>query len=53
MPENTFIYDTVWEEFREELQLTYDEMCEAIMYGEAMLKQSAQWKMEDILAEVA
>ena len=25
MPENTFIYDTVWEEFREELQLTYDE----------------------------
>ena len=23
------------------------------MYGEAMLKQSAQWKMEDILAEVA
>ena len=23
------------------------------MYGEAMLRQSAQWKMEDILAEVA
>ena len=34
MPENTFIYDTVWEEFREELQLTYDEMCEAIMFNE-------------------
>ena len=26
MPDNTFIYDTVWEEFREELQFTYDEM---------------------------
>ena len=24
----------VWEEFREELQLTYDEMCEAIMFNE-------------------
>ena len=23
------------------------------MYGGAMLRQSAQWKMEDILAEVA
>ena len=26
MPENTFIYDTVYEEFREELQFTDDEM---------------------------
>ena len=34
MPDNTFIYDTVWEEFREELQFTYDEMCEAIMFDE-------------------
>ena len=33
MPENTFIYDTVWEEFREELQYTYDEMCEAIIFA--------------------
>ena len=23
------------------------------MYGEAMLRQSAQWKMEDVLREVA
>ena len=23
------------------------------MYGEAMLSQSAQWKMEDMLAEIA
>ena len=34
MPENTFIYDTVWEEFREELQFTPDEMSEAIMFDE-------------------
>ena len=34
MPENTFIYDTVYEEFREELQFTDDEMSEAIMFWE-------------------
>ena len=34
MPENTFIYDTVYEEFREELQFTEDEMSEAIMFDE-------------------
>ena len=34
MPENTFIYDTVYEEFREELQFTDDEMSEAIMFSE-------------------
>ena len=34
MPENTWIYDTVYEEFREELQFTDDEMSEAIMFSE-------------------
>ena len=34
MPEHTFIYDTVYEEFREELQFTDDEMSEAIMFWE-------------------
>ena len=34
MPDNTFIYDTVYEEFREELQFTDDEMSEAIMFSE-------------------
>ena len=34
MPDNTFIYDTVYEEFREELQFTEDEMSEAIMFDE-------------------
>ena len=34
MPENTLIYDTVYEEFREELQFTDDEMSEAIMFSE-------------------
>ena len=27
--------------------------CDFCMYGEEMLRQSAQWKMEDILREVA
>ena len=34
MPENTWIYDTVYEEFREELQFTVDEMNEMIMFNE-------------------
>ena len=34
MPENTWIYDTVYEEFREELQFTDDEMSEMIMFNE-------------------
>ena len=34
MPENTWIYDTVYEEFRNELQFTVDEMSEAIMFSE-------------------
>ena len=42
------------------LQICYDEVVAEAkdtgdfpMYGEAMLLQSAQWKMEDILREVA
>jgi len=34
MPENTWIYDTVYEEFRNELQFTVDEMNEMIMFNE-------------------
>ena len=34
MPDNTFIYDTVYQEFMEELQFTPDEMSEAIMFDE-------------------
>ena len=30
MPENTFIYDTVWEEYREEHDLSVDDMNEFI-----------------------
>ena len=33
MPENTFIYDTVWEEYREEHDLSIDDMNEFIWQG--------------------
>ena len=33
MPENTWIYDTVWEEYREEHGHTIDEMNEFIWQG--------------------
>ena len=33
MPENTFIYDTVWEEYREEHDLSVDDMNEFIWQG--------------------
>ena len=33
MPENTFIYDTVWEEYREEHNLSVDDMNEFIWQG--------------------
>ena len=33
MPENTWIYDTVWEEYREEHELSDDEMNEFIWTG--------------------
>ena len=34
MPENTWIYDTVWEEYREEHGHTIDEMNEFIWQGD-------------------
>ena len=34
MPENTWIYDTVYEEFREELQFTDDQMSETNKFDE-------------------
>ena len=53
MPENTWIYDTVWEEYREEHGPTIDEMNEFIWQGDRSvikdLEQRANkmmWQMD-------
>jgi len=53
MPDNTFIYDTVYQEFMEELQFTPDEMSEAIMFDEdrtifdQLMERVKQFKWKD------
>jgi hypothetical protein len=53
MPENTWIYDTVWEEYREENNHTIDEMNEFIWQGNRTVIQDLEkrankmmWQMD-------
>ena len=53
MPENTWIYDTVWEEYREEHEHTIDEMNEFICQGNRTVIQDLEkrankmmWQMD-------
>ena len=53
MPENTWIYDTVWEEYREENNHTIDEMNEFIWQGNRTVIKDLESRANKMMRQMA